>query len=168
MFRLVQLLGAAALGAILAGCGQSDNTTASNDTGSNTNRSDNPDLAASGRDAGSPNRVYSADTNSNSSKDADNTGLNSRDRGNATLTPGDQGDSDSDREITRRIRRVLSTNDQFSVLAENIKIITVNGKVTLRGPVKTPEEKQAVQSAAQNVAGAASIDNQLEVKAQTQ
>jgi osmotically-inducible protein OsmY len=152
----------------LAGCSQSDNTTASNDTGRNTNRSENRDLASSSREGSAPNRVYAATNDSNSPKDADNTGRNTRDRSNATLTAGDQGGSDSDREITQRIRRVLSTNDQFSVLAENIKVITVNGKVTLRGPVKTAEEKQAVQSAAESVAGAASVDNQLEVKAQNQ
>jgi hypothetical protein len=170
MFRPVHILGAAAIVAMLAGCSQSDNTTVSNDTGRNTNRNENRDLAPSSRDASAPNRVYAGtnDSNTNSFKDADNTGRNKRDRSDGALTPGDQGGNASDREITQRIRRVLSTNDQFSVMAENIKVITVNGKVTLRGPVKTAEEKQAVQAVAQSVAGAATVDNQLEVKAQTQ
>ena len=120
------------------------------------------------RDTSVTNRIYSQDTNTAGLKDADNTGRNVRDHGDATLTSGDQGNSDADREITRQIRRALSTNDQFSVTAKNIKIITVGGKVTLRGPVKTQEEQQSIASTAQSIAGAGSVDNQLEVKSTNQ
>jgi osmotically-inducible protein OsmY len=98
----------------------------------------------------------------------DNTGRNTRDRSNATLTPGDQSNSKADIETTKRIRRALSENDQLSTTAKNIKIITINGKVTLRGPVKTPKEQQTILAIAKGVAGDGSVDNQTEVKAVNQ
>jgi hyperosmotically inducible periplasmic protein len=71
-------------------------------------------------------------------------------------------------ELTRRIRRALTSNDQLSTDAKNIKVVTQNGKVTLRGPVKTEEERRTIASVAQQQAGTATIDNQLEVKATNQ
>jgi hyperosmotically inducible protein len=115
-------------------------------------------------DTNSSTRVYSSTNSDGSFKNADNTGRNVRDRSDAAVTPTDQGNDKSDIEITRRIRRALSTNDQFSVLAKNIKIITINGKVTLRGPVETQQERDAVFSAAQSVSTGAPLENQLEVK----
>ncbi|HET9956632.1 MAG TPA: BON domain-containing protein [Polyangiaceae bacterium] len=55
-------------------------------------------------------------------------------------------------------------DNSLSVLAKNVKIITAGGKVTLRGPVKTQDERSAIQAAAQKVAGVTQVDNQLEVK----
>lgn len=108
------------------------------------------------------------DTNGTSAaRPADNTGLNERDRSGATLTPGDQGGSDADREMTRKIRRAITSNDQLSADAKNIKIITIDGKVTVRGPVKTEEERKAIASILQQ-SGVQSVDNQLEVKATNQ
>ena len=97
----------------------------------------------------------------------DNTGRNVRDRSDTALTPGDQRANNADVDITRRIRRALIGNDQLSAEAKNIKVITSNGKVTLRGPVKNHQELDAIQSIAQQ-AGASSIDNQLEVEATNQ
>jgi len=107
-------------------------------------------------------------TNSALNREPDNTGINARDRSDLTLTPGDQGSSDSDRQITAEIRRAITANDQFSTEAKNIKIITINGKVTLRGPVKSAQEKEAIASAAQNVTGVTSFDNQLELNLKSQ
>lgn len=98
-----------------------------------------------------------------STVNADNTAKNNRDRENATLTPDDQGESKSDLEITRQIRRALIKNHDLSMTAKNIKIITVNGKVTLRGPVKTQQELDLIDRIAQHE-GVRSLDNQLEVK----
>jgi hyperosmotically inducible protein len=106
------------------------------------------------------------------SSNVDNSGINTRDRDGANLTPGDQGNSDADRAITQKIRQALvngtnyagATND-YSVTAKNVKIITADGKVTLRGPVNTPDEKAGIDSIAKNVAGDANVDDQLEVKA---
>jgi osmotically-inducible protein OsmY len=118
------------------------------------------------RDETSPTRVYSGDTNTAAAKQPDNAAVNVRDRSGETLTPGDQGGTEADREITRQIRRALTANDQLSTVAKNIKIITLNGKVTLRGPVKNEQEKQAITSAAQSAAGVAALDDQLEIKTQ--
>lgn len=97
--------------------------------------------------------------------DADNTGKNVRDRADATLTPEDQGESAADREITQKVRKAItSAPGDYSVTAKNIKVITANGKVTLRGPVKTEDEKTSIASLAKGIAGEANVDDQLEVK----
>lgn len=168
MPNIRRMLSAVAGLTLVAGCGPSGNGPGSSDTARQTSSSENRAPTPSSRDTNAPSRVYSDTYGSNATKDADNTGRNARDRSGATVTSGDQGNSDTDREITQRIRRALSTNDQFSVMAKNIKIITVNGKVTLRGPVQSAEEQQAVFTAAQNAAGQAAVDNQLEVKAANQ
>ena len=94
----------------------------------------------------------------------DNTGRNVRDRGGATLTPGDQSENEADRTLTQQIRRAVVDDDSLSTTAKNIKIITVDGVVTLRGPVQNPREKEIIEAKAQQIAGADKIDNQLEVK----
>lgn len=98
--------------------------------------------------------------------DADNTARNVRDRDDATLTPGDQGASAADRDITQKIRKALVIDASgYSATAKNVKIITANGKVTLRGPVKTEAEKTGIVAIAKSVAGEGNVDDQLEVKA---
>jgi osmotically-inducible protein OsmY len=94
----------------------------------------------------------------------DNTGRNVRDRGGATLTPGDQSESKADRTLTQQIRKAVVADKSLSTTAKNIKIITINGVVTLRGPVKNLQEKETIAAKAQQVAGVTNIDNQLEVK----
>ncbi len=107
---------------------------------------------------------YSSDTNS-ATADADNTARNERDRDDGTLTPGDQGNTASDREITQKIRKALVIDASgYSMTAKNIKIITADGKVTLRGPVKTDAEKTGIIAIAKNVAGDGNVEDQLEVK----
>jgi hyperosmotically inducible protein len=96
---------------------------------------------------------------------ADNSGINVRDRGNTNLTALDQGNSAADLNLTQQIRQsVVSSTNNFSVMAQNIKIITVNGKVTLRGPVQNDMEKSSIGTIARNIAGDGNVDNQLEVK----
>lgn len=94
----------------------------------------------------------------------DNTGRNVRDRGGATLTPGDQSESEADRTLTQQIRQAVVADDSLSMMAKNIKIITIDGVVTLRGPVQSPREKEKIEAKAQQIAGIDRIDNQLEVK----
>jgi hyperosmotically inducible periplasmic protein len=94
----------------------------------------------------------------------DNTGRNVRDRGGATLTPGDQSESEADRTLTQQIRQAVVADDSLSTMAKNIKIITIDGVVTLRGPVQSPREKEKIEAKAQQIAGIDRIDNQLEVK----
>jgi len=107
-----------------------------------------------------------ATTNTAATHEADNSGRNVRDRNNATLTPGDQSKSKSDRDLTQKIRRAITSGtNHFSMDARNVKIITQNGKVTLRGPVKTEEEKSNIEAIAK-AQGGGEVDDQLEVKGQ--
>ncbi len=96
--------------------------------------------------------------------DADNTGRNARDADGTTLTPMDQGESEADRSITQQIRKAVVNHDQLSTNAKNVKIITQNGVVTLRGPVKSAEEKAAIATVAQKTTGVKRVDNQLEIE----
>jgi hyperosmotically inducible protein len=97
-------------------------------------------------------------------KEPDNTGVNERDRDDQTLTAGDQSNSDSDLEITRRIRETVVEDDSLSFTAKNVKIITVDGRVTLRGPVRSEAERATIEKKAVAVAGAGQVENQLEIK----
>jgi hyperosmotically inducible periplasmic protein len=94
---------------------------------------------------------------------ADNTKKNERDKGPSALTPMDQGENEYDRTITQNIRQGVIKDDAFSTTAKNIKIITQNGVVTLRGPVKSDKEKNDVVAIAQRVEGVKRVDNQLEI-----
>jgi osmotically-inducible protein OsmY len=105
------------------------------------------------------------ETSTDQSKDADNTARNKRDRNDATLTPGDQGNTKEDIEVTRQIRRALVKDKSLSTTAKNVKIITKEGKVTLRGPVKTEAEKLAIVAKAKEVATSAHpVTDEIEVK----
>ena len=94
----------------------------------------------------------------------DNTAKNERDRSGETRTSGDQSNSPEDVRVTADIRRAIVKDSSLSVTAQNIKIITVNARVTLLGPVNTAEEKTKIAQLAKSVAGNARVDNQLEVK----
>ena len=94
----------------------------------------------------------------------DNTAKNERDRSGETQTSGDQSNSSTDLKITQAIRQALMKDSELSTTAKNIKIITDNGQVTLRGPVKTAQEKAKIDQLARSAAGGAKIDNQLDVK----
>jgi hyperosmotically inducible periplasmic protein len=94
---------------------------------------------------------------------ADNSGRNVRDRNDATKTSGDQSESEADRTISQNIRQAVVADDSVSTNGKNVKIITVDGMVTLRGPVKSEKEKTNIGAKAQQVAGVKSVDNQLEV-----
>ncbi|HEY1170353.1 MAG TPA: PRC-barrel domain-containing protein [Verrucomicrobiae bacterium] len=96
--------------------------------------------------------------------DADNTARNERDRDGRTLTPIEQGTSKADIDTTARIRKELVGNKNISLSAQNVKVISNNGKVTLRGPVETDAEKRIVGDIANRVARAENVDNQIEVK----
>jgi len=94
----------------------------------------------------------------------DNTATNERDRSSETQTSGDQSNSKDDVNTTAAIRRAVVKDDSLSATAKNVKIITANGTVTLRGPVKTDAEKAKIAKIAESAAGNAKINNQLEVK----
>jgi osmotically-inducible protein OsmY len=95
---------------------------------------------------------------------ADNTATNERDRSGETKTSSDQSNSSADLKITQAIRQALMKDSELSTTAKNIKIITDDGQVTLRGPVKTAQEKAKISQLARSAAGGAKIDDQLDVK----
>ena len=93
----------------------------------------------------------------------DNSGRNERDRNDATKTAGDQSESEADRTISQNIRKVITSDDTVSTNGKNVKIITVDGVVTLRGPVKSDTEKTNIAAKAQQIAGVKNVENQLEI-----
>jgi osmotically-inducible protein OsmY len=121
----------------------------------------------SGGSAGEQGNNSGSAQGGNASYAPDNTRRNERDRSESALTPGDQGSTEADRETTRRIRRAINSTDDLSTEAKNIKIITIDGKVTLRGPVKSTKEKTTIESIMQ-LAGVSTFDDQLEVKESNQ
>lgn len=96
--------------------------------------------------------------------DADNTKTNKRDRASAEPSADKQRENPADRELTRKIRRALVADKSLSTYAHNVKIITQGGNVTLKGPVRSEEEKNAVIAKATEVAGEGHVVDQLEVK----
>ena len=94
----------------------------------------------------------------------DNTATNERDRSGETQTSGDQSNSSADLKVTQAIRQALMRDDTLSTTAKNIKVITENGQVTLRGPVKNAQEKTKVSQLAKSAAGGAHVVDQLDVK----
>ena len=69
----------------------------------------------------------------------------------------------ADRAITQKIRTAIHEDQSLSTYAHNIKVITQDGKVTLRGPVRSEEEKSNLEAKAVSVAGQENVTNQLEV-----
>lgn len=124
-----------------------------------------PDLGEPGY-VGGVYRSYKVEPyfSTNTTAEADNTGRNVRDRDERSLTPLNQGNSQSDVDITARIRKEIVGMENLSVNAQNVKIITSDGRVTLRGPIKTAEEKRLIGQIAIRAAGIENVDNQLEVK----
>ncbi|MDP1661613.1 MAG: BON domain-containing protein, partial [Phycisphaerales bacterium] len=97
--------------------------------------------------------------------DADNTVRNKADRDTATKTPLNQSNSSEAIKTTADIRRAILDDKSMSLNAQNCKIITDSaGVVTLRGPVASQAEKDAIESIAKATAGVNSVANELEVK----
>jgi osmotically-inducible protein OsmY len=93
----------------------------------------------------------------------DNSGRNVRDRNEATKTAEDQPENEADRTITQTIRKAITEDDSLSTNAKNVKIVTNDGTVTLRGPVKSEQERANIEAKAKQVAGVKRVDNQLEI-----
>jgi hyperosmotically inducible protein len=96
----------------------------------------------------------------------DNSGMNAPEKSAGAPTADQQSNSQGDVELTRQIRRSVEKDDSLSLVAHQVKIISSNGSVILRGPVKTENEKQAIGAKAQAIAGADKVNNQLEVESQ--
>jgi len=94
----------------------------------------------------------------------DNTKVNKRDKNKAEPTADQQKENQPDREIARKIRQSIVQDKSLSSYAHNVKIIAEDGAVTLKGPVRSDEEKTAVEAKAAETAGADKVTSQLEVK----
>ncbi len=97
-------------------------------------------------------------------KGPDNTGKNTRDQKLGKPTAQNQSNQKKDVDITRELRKSIMEAKGLSVDAQNIKIITQKGKVTLRGPVESESEKKMIDDLVKNCGNVASYTNQLEVK----
>jgi hyperosmotically inducible periplasmic protein len=95
----------------------------------------------------------------------DNTAVNQRDRNAAEPTADQQKETGTDREMSRKIRRSIVSDKALSTNAHNIKIISQNGMVTLKGPVNSDEEKKAVEKKATEIAGEANVKSEIQVAA---
>ena len=96
----------------------------------------------------------------------DNSNVNKRDRAAGATTADQQKENAADRELTRKIRSALTQDKSLSSYAHNVKVITQGGQVTLKGPVRSEDEKRLVEAKATEVAGTGHVSNEMSVAAQ--
>jgi len=94
----------------------------------------------------------------------DNTKVNERDRSKDEPTADQQKDNRSDEDITQQIRKSIMQDKSLSTYAHNVKIVTENGQVTLKGPVRSEDEKRTIESKATEVAGENKVTSELDIK----
>lgn len=104
-----------------------------------------------------------AGLNAQQSTAPDNTKVNKRDRSKTSPTADNAKDNTNDRDIMQKIRKSIMDDKSLSTYAHNVKIISQNGSVTLKGPVRSAEEKQTIEQKATDVVGAGKVTNQLTV-----
>lgn len=96
--------------------------------------------------------------------EVDNTRMNKTDRNNTRRTAQGQSEAEADRRLTAAVRKAIVRDKSLSTYAHNVKVVTRDGVVTLRGPVRTSEEKAKISDLAQQVSGVSKVDDQLLVK----
>jgi hyperosmotically inducible protein len=106
--------------------------------------------------------IFGCDTATNKPTSTDNSSINQRDKADSAKTPMDQYENQKDVDITAKIRRQV-VDTKMSTNAQNVKIMTQNGKVTLRGPVESANERNQIVKIAHNVAGEKNVDNKLDI-----
>jgi hyperosmotically inducible periplasmic protein len=94
---------------------------------------------------------------------ADNTKVNQRDRDKSEPTADQQKDNATDRQLAQQIRKAIIKDKSLSTYGHNIKVIAQNGVVTLKGPVKSEEEKQAIETKAAQIAGTDKVTSEIQV-----
>ena len=99
----------------------------------------------------------------NSQTAPDNSRMNQRDRQSGSPTADQQPENAADRDTAAKIRSSIMSDKSLSTYAHNVKIITQNGKVTLRGPVRSDEEKKIIVDKAREIAGADNVTDELQV-----
>ena len=104
------------------------------------------------------------DPTGSDSTEADNTKRNASEQNKNTDTAEKQSNSKDDLALTQKIRQAVMKDGSLSMSAKNIKIIVQDGKITLKGPVDSQQEKDSIGTKAREIAGKDKVDNQLEVK----
>lgn len=104
-----------------------------------------------------------AEASAQNSPQADNTKANKPDQDQGRPTADQQKMNATDRDITKKIRSALHNDASLSTYAHNIKIIAIDGKVTLKGPVRSDEEKNKVAAEATTVAGEGNVTNEITI-----
>jgi osmotically-inducible protein OsmY len=100
-------------------------------------------------------------------QEPDNTKTNKQDRQAGAPTADQQKNNVADRDLTKRIRQSIMSDKALSTYAHNVKVISQNGLVTLKGPVRSEDEKSAIEAKAMEVVGdKTKISNQMSVKSQ--
>jgi hyperosmotically inducible protein len=105
-------------------------------------------------------------TSQQASPAADNTKVNERDRSQNEPTADQQKENRSDRDITQQIRQSIMKDKSLSTYAHNVKVVTQDGQVTLKGPVRSEDEKKAIEAKAAEVAGDGKVTSELNIKPQ--
>lgn len=98
------------------------------------------------------------------STSVDNTKMNSQDNAKDAITADQQKETGADRDVTQQIRQSLMKDKSLSTYAHNVKIITQDGQVTLKGPVNSNDEKMAIEAKATDIAGKNKVTSELTVK----
>jgi osmotically-inducible protein OsmY len=93
----------------------------------------------------------------------DNTAVNKQDRAKGAVTADQQKENTTDRDLTQKIRRSVVGDKSLSTYAHNVKVVAQNGQVTLKGPVRSEDEKRSVEAKAVEVAGAGHVVNEMSV-----
>lgn len=113
---------------------------------------------------GSGTLMLAQDPAGQSAPSSDNTKINQRDRNPNEPTADQQKNDRSDRDITQQVRQAIIADKTFSTYAHNVKVITQNGQVTLKGPVRSEDEKRSVEEKATAIAGDGKVSSELTVK----
>ncbi len=114
---------------------------------------------------GSP-LVYAqtSNTGKTATPDADNTRMNKADQKNTQPTAQNQSNEKADRELAAAVRKAIVRDKSLSTNAHNVKVVAKDGTVTLRGPVRSDDEKTKVSQLTRQVKGVSNVDDQLLVK----
>jgi osmotically-inducible protein OsmY len=93
----------------------------------------------------------------------DNTKVNKADRAQGAVTADQQKENAADRDLTKKIRQAVVGDKSLSTYAHNVKIVSQNGQVTLKGPVRSEQEKTTIDAKATEIAGAGKVTNEITV-----
>jgi osmotically-inducible protein OsmY len=94
---------------------------------------------------------------------ADNTKVNERDRAKGAVTADQQKENGTDRNLVKKIRQSLVNDKSLSTYAHNVKVVAQGGQVTLKGPVRSEEEKRSVEAKAVEIAGVGRVTNEISI-----